>query len=242
METMQRDCRVVEALSEQTANADSILVKASKEGDSSAFARLVGPCQGRLLALALAITRNREDAEDVVQRSLLQAFVHLNKFHGGSRFSTWLMRIAINEALMNLRKKHRSAEVSLDGCSEMEDGRLYQEIADDRATPEENCSQQELRRLLDGVIERLRPSYRIVVHLRYVRGFSGEETSRQLGLPISTIKTRLYRARLQLREMFLQHSPRKSGVLEMPSVLSIHLSGRKNCRSRPTADPLLMSA
>src|SRR5437868_7679730 len=93
-----------EALNEQTTNADSILVKASKEGDSAAFARLVGPCQGRLLALALGVTRNREDAEDVVQKSLLQAFVHLDAFEGGSRFSTWLMRIALNEALMNLRK------------------------------------------------------------------------------------------------------------------------------------------
>ena len=99
------NCGVVEVLSEQTANPDFILVKASKEGDSTAFARLVGPCQGRLLALALAITRNREDAEDVAQKSLLQAFVHLDAFHGGSRFSTWLMRIAINEALMNLRKR-----------------------------------------------------------------------------------------------------------------------------------------
>src|SRR6476620_399071 len=156
METMPMNCGVVEVLSEQTANPDFILVKASKEGDSTAFARLVDPCQGRLLALALAITRNREDAEDVVQKSLLQAFVHLNKFQGGSRFSTWLMRIAINEALMNLRKKHRSGEVPLDGGREMEEGWLYQEIADGRATPEESCSQQELRRLLDAVIEQLR--------------------------------------------------------------------------------------
>ena len=87
------------------------------------------------MALALSITRNREDAEDVVQKSLLQAFVHLDAFHGGSRFSTWLMRIAINEALMNLRKKHRSGEVPLDEGREMEEGGLYQEIADGRATP-----------------------------------------------------------------------------------------------------------
>lgn len=234
------NCRVVEALSEQTANPDFILVKASKEGDSYAFARLVGPCQGTLLTLALSITRNREDAEDVVQKSLLQAFVHLNKFQGGSRFSTWLMRIAINEALMNLRKKHRSREVPLDGGREMEEGWLYQEIADGRATPEESCSQQELRRLLDAVIEQLRPSYRIIVDLRYVKGFSDRETSRRLGLPISTVKSRLYRARLQLRKMFIQHAPRKSGVPEMQLGLRMRLSGRKNCRSRPTADPSLV--
>ena len=138
---MQVNCGV-DALNMQTANADFILVKASQEGDSTAFARLVSPCHGRLLALALAITRNREDAEDVVQKSLLQAFVHLDAFHGGSRFSTWLMRIAINEALMNVRKKHRSAEVSLDGGREMEEGWLCQEMADGRATPEESCSRK----------------------------------------------------------------------------------------------------
>jgi len=236
------NCGVVEVLSEQTANPDFILVKASKEGDSTAFARLVGPCQGRLLALALAITRNREDAEDVAQKSLLQAFVHLDAFHGGSRFSTWLMRIAINEALMNLRKKHRSGEVPLDGGREMEEGWLPEQMADGRATPEESCSQQELRRLLDGVIEQLRPSYRIIVHLRYVKGFSDRETSRRLGLPISTVKTRLYRARLQLREMFIQHSPRKSGVPETPSGLRLHFPDRKNCGTRPSADPSLVSA
>jgi RNA polymerase sigma-70 factor (ECF subfamily) len=210
---------VVEALNEQTANADFILVKASQEGDSTAFARLVSPCHGRLLALARAITRNREDAEDVVQKSLLQAFVHLDAFQGGSRFSTWLMRIAINEALMNLRKKHRSLEVSLDECREIEEGWLSREVTDSRATPEENCSKQELYRLLVEVIEQLRPSLQAIVHLRYMKGLSAEETSRRLGVPVSTVKARLHRARLQLRKIFKQHFPRKSGVLEASSAL-----------------------
>ena len=108
---------------------------------------------------------------------------------------------------MNLRKKHRSAEVSLDECSETEEGWLCREVPDNRATPEESCSQQELYRLLTGVIEQLRPSYRVIVQFRYVKGFSAGETSRQLGLPVSTVKTRLHRARLQLRKMFNQHSP-----------------------------------
>ncbi len=223
------------------ANADLILVKASKGGDLTAFDQLVGPYQGKLFSVALGITRNREDAEDVVQKSLLQAFIHLDAFQGTSKFSTWVMRIAINEALMNLRKKRRSAEVSLDECREMEEGWLLREVTDRRATPEESCSQQELYRLLAGVIEQLQPSHRVIVHLRYVKGFSAEDTSRRLGLPVSTVKARLHRARLQLREIFKQHSPRKSGVLKASSALNMYFRERKNYGHR-TADPSLVSA
>lgn len=137
----------------------------------------------------------------------MQAFVHLNTFQGDSRFSNVANENRDQWALMNLRKKHRSAEVSLDECSETEEGWLCREEPDNRATPEESCSQQELYRLLTGVIEQLRPSYRVIVQFRYVKGFSAGETSRQLGLPVSTVKTRLHRARLQLRKMFNQHSP-----------------------------------
>ena len=201
--------------SNPAVNADFLLVKATRAGDLLAFDKLVGTYQGKLLHVALRITRNRQEAEDVVQKSFLQAFAHLNTFQGGSKFSTWLMRIAINEALMNLRKKHRSPEVSLDECSETEEGWLCREVPDNRATPEESCCQQELYRLLTGVIEQLRPSYRVIVQLRYVKGFSAGETSRCLGLPVSTVKTRLHRARLQLRKMFNQHRP-KSSVLKTP--------------------------
>jgi RNA polymerase sigma-70 factor, ECF subfamily len=110
--------------SDPAANPDLMLVEASKGGDLTAFEKLVDRHQRRLFHLALGITRNRLDAEDVVQKSFLQAFVHLDTFQGGSKFSTWLMRIAINEALLNLRKKRRSAEVSLDECSEMEEGSI----------------------------------------------------------------------------------------------------------------------
>lgn len=226
--------------SNPAANADLMLVKASVRGDLTAFDQLVASYQGKLFSVALGITRNREDAEDVVQKSLLQAFVHLDAFHGSSKFSTWLIRIAINEALMNLRKKHRSAEVSLDECSKLEEGSLPREVTDRRATPEESCSHQELYRLLAGVIEQLRPSHQVIVHLRYVKGFSTEETSRRLGLPVSTVKARLYRARLQLREIFKQHSPRKFGMLEAPSALNKYFRDRINYGHR-TADPALIS-
>lgn len=187
------------AWSDPAANPDLVLVEASKGGDLTAFEKLVNRHQRKLFHLALGITRNRLDSEDVVQKSFLQAFVHLETFQGDSKFSTWLMRIAINEALLNLRKKRRSAEVSLDEYSEMEEGSICREMTDNRATPEESCSQQELHRILAGEIKQLRPSYRVIVHLRCVKGFSTGETSRLLGLPVSTVKTRLHRARLQLR-------------------------------------------
>ena len=228
--------------SDPVTNPDLMLVEVSKGGDLTAFEKLVDRYQGRLFHLALGITRNRGDTEDVVQKSFLQAFVHLDTFHGDSKFSTWLMRIAINEALMNLRKKRRSAEVSLEECSEMEECSIRREMTDNRATPEESCSQQELRRILAGGIEQLRPSYRVIVHLRCVRGFSAGETSRRLGLPVSTVKTRLHRARLQLREMFNQHSPRESGALETPSTLNVHFPDRKNRGHRRTTDSSLAPA
>jgi hypothetical protein len=147
------------------------------------------------------------------------------------------MRIAINEALMNLRQKRRSAEVSMDESSEMEEGWSYREMAECGATPEEICSQQELRYLLDGMIERLGPIYRIIVQLRYVNGFSTGEVSRWLGIPIATVRTRLHRARLQLREMFIQRFPESSVCLSKQQSCD-HFPGRKELRASAYGGPV----
>ncbi len=135
-----------------------------------------------------------------MQDAFLQAFRHLNGFQGDSRFSTWLTRIAINQALMKLRK-HRPNQVSLDESIETEDDSfLPREIADWGPTPEQRYSQQELQRILKDAIARLNPSRRIVFQLRDVEGFSTAEIAQILGISVAAVKSRALRARLELRE------------------------------------------
>ncbi len=175
------------------------LVAAAKKGNAAAFNELVERYERRIYRLAQNITRNREDAEDVLQDSFVQAYTHLNSFQGDSRFSTWLTRIAINQALMKLRKR-RANLVPLDEKVETEDGALPREIVDWGPTPEQRYSQVELREILTEAMGRLSPSLRIVFQLRDIEELSTEETAQTLGITISAVKARALRARLALRE------------------------------------------
>ncbi|MCI0404333.1 MAG: sigma-70 family RNA polymerase sigma factor [Acidobacteria bacterium] len=175
------------------------LVAAAKKGNAAAFNELVERYERRIYRLAQNITRNREDAEDVLQDSFVQAYTHLNGFQGDSRFSTWLTRIAINQALMKLRKR-RTNLVALDQKIETEDGALPREIVDWGPTPEQRYSQVELREILAEAMGRLSPTLRIVFQLRDIEEFSTEETAQILGISISAVKARALRARLGLRE------------------------------------------
>ncbi|HEX9764827.1 MAG TPA: sigma-70 family RNA polymerase sigma factor, partial [Candidatus Acidoferrales bacterium] len=174
-----------------------MLVAAAKRGDATAFSELVERHERKIFRLAQNITRNREDAEDVLQDSFVQAFTHLDAFQGEARFSTWLTRIAINQALMKLRKR-RTNLFSLDQSIETEDGSLPREIVDWGPTPEQRYSQVELRRILAEAMGRLSPSLRIVFQLRDIEEFSTEETAQLLGISISAVKARALRARLGL--------------------------------------------
>lgn len=177
------------------------LVAQAQTGDNEAFTALVKQYDRHIYRLALNITRNPEDAKDVLQESLLKAYAHLDRFEGKSRFYTWLVRIAINEALMRLRKTRGEKEVSLDEDREMDDGSFMpQEIEDWGDNPERRYSQTELQGILARAIDSLTLPYRVVFQLRDVDGLSIEETSQTLGLSEAAVKSRLLRARLQLRE------------------------------------------
>ncbi|MBV9573427.1 MAG: sigma-70 family RNA polymerase sigma factor [Acidobacteriales bacterium] len=176
------------------------LVQAAKEGDVEAFEQLVKRYDRNVFRIAQHITQNREDAEDVVQDAFLKAYGNLKQFQGQSKFYTWLVRIAVNEALMKLRRRRPERTVSLDEEVKTEDDSVPREVADWSPNPEQQYSQAELRDILSRTIQGLPPSFRTVFVLRDVEGLSTEETADALELSVPAVKSRLLRARLQLRE------------------------------------------
>ena len=157
--------------------------------------------ESKIFRLTSNITHNREDAEDAMQDAFLKAYSHLDSFQGDSRFYTWLVRIAANEALMRLRKR-RPNQFSLDEPieTENESDLLPREIEDWRPNPEKEYGEAETNKILAEVIEKLEPDYRIVLVLRDLEELSTQETAETLGLSVTAVKSRLLRARLKLRE------------------------------------------
>ena len=187
--------KVGEPISEEMA-----LVHAAKAGDVSAFESLVKKYDRNVFRIANHITHNREDAEDVVQDAFLKAYENLEQFQGQSKFYTWLVRIAVNEALMKLRKRRPERTVSLDEDVKTEEDSLPREVADWSPNPEQQYSQAELKDILTRTIQGLPQGFRTVFVLRDVEGLSTEDTAEALDLSIPAVKSRLLRARLQLRD------------------------------------------
>ncbi|HEX7962719.1 MAG TPA: sigma-70 family RNA polymerase sigma factor [Terriglobales bacterium] len=176
------------------------LVQAAKQGDVGAFEQLVKRYDRNIFRIAQHITQNREDAEDVVQDAFLKAYENLDQFQGNSKFYTWLVRIAVNESLMKLRRRKTSKTVSMDEDVETEEGSMPREFADWSPNPEQQYGQSELGDILRKTIQGLPTSFRTVFVLRDVEGLSTEETAEMLNLSVPAVKSRLLRARLQLRE------------------------------------------
>src|SRR5947209_6898131 len=199
--------KVSEPVSDELA-----LVQAAKAGDVSAFEELVRRYDRNVFRIAQHITQNREDAEDVVQDAFLKAYGNLAQFQGQSKFYTWLVRIAVNEALMKLRRRRPERTVSLDQDVETDEDTIPREVADWSPNPEQQYNQAELRELLQKTIQGLPSGFRTVFVLRDVEGLSTEETAEALGLSIPAVKSRLLRARLQLRERLNKYfKKRKDG-------------------------------
>jgi RNA polymerase sigma-70 factor, ECF subfamily len=185
------------------------LVARAREGDAASFSVLLRRYEGKIFRLAMNITQNREDAEDVLQEAFLKAYEHLDQFQGNSRFYTWVVRIAVNQALMKLRKRRSDRAVSLDEQIDTGEDTVVREIAAWDPDPEERFSQDELRTILTGAIDELAPIYRTVFTLRDVDGLSTEETAEALDLSVPAVKSRLLRARLQLRDKLTRFFKRK---------------------------------
>lgn len=182
------------------------LLALAKQGDQQAFTTLVKQYEKNIYRLTFNFVREHSAAEDLMQETFLRAYVSLAKFQGDSRFYTWLVRIAVNCALMELRTRRRRAKtISLDEGQDGESFELPRAIEDWKGNPEEAYSNTELKRILDEALSRLEPDYRTVVFLRDVEGYSTEETAAMLQISISATKSRLLRARLQLREYLNEH-------------------------------------
>jgi RNA polymerase sigma-70 factor (ECF subfamily) len=173
---------------------------AAKRGDSAAFETLCKQSANTVFHMARRMMRNNEDAEDVVQESFQQAFLHLKSFNGDSRFSTWLSRIAINAALMKLRKKHRLWDVSLDESAEGEESSSRIEVEDDGLNPEQLYAQKERQRILTEAMNDLTPGMRKAIELREIDERSTEETAQIMGISVSAVKARVFHGRRKLRQ------------------------------------------
>ena len=178
---------------------EQALVAAAKQGQAEAFGALCQPLARRLIQSARRITKNREDAEDALQDAFLSAFIHIENFDGRSSFSTWLTRIAINSALMTIRKKRSSREILVcDG--ELGANGVAWEVPDPSANPEKLCAQREKERLLREAICDLRHTIRGVVEIQQLRGLSMKETARMMGVSVTAAKGRLFHAKRALRK------------------------------------------
>jgi RNA polymerase sigma-70 factor, ECF subfamily len=173
---------------------------AAKHGNSAAFEVLCRQSANTVFRVARRIMRNDEDAEDVVQESFERAFIHLKSFKGGSRFSTWLSRIAINAALMKLRKKDHLRDVSLDQSPEPEQPSSRIDVEDQGPNPEQLYAQKERQRILSEAMSDLTPGMRKAFELRELDERSTEETARMMGISVGAVKARLFHGRRKLRE------------------------------------------
>ena len=177
------------------------LIERARQGDKDAFYRLVFPCERAVYTAAVSILNNSADAEEAAQEAVLKAFTNLVGFRGEAKFSTWLIQITINEARLKLRKDRRHLYDSVDEQGADEEGEYFpKDFADWHDVPSEALHRKELREALKRAIGGLAPIYREVLILRDVQHLSTEETARLLGITGGSVKTRLLRARLQMRD------------------------------------------
>jgi RNA polymerase sigma-70 factor (ECF subfamily) len=179
---------------------DMVLIQACRKGNAAAFEQLVKRYDRRLLRIAQHVTHNLEDAQDAVQEAFLKVFRRLSQFQEKSKFSTWLIRITVNESLMKLRKLRSIKEVPMDSEFRGNEADAPFEVADSTRNPEECYQGSEVQRLLRSALQELQSAVRVVFILRDVEGFTTEETAEILKLTQSAVKARLWRARLELRE------------------------------------------
>jgi len=177
------------------------LIRRVRNGDKEAFYELVRPYERAVFTAAMSILNNQADAEEVAQEAVLKAFSHISSFRSEAKFSTWLVRITINEARMKLRKDRRSLYESVDEPNSGEDGEYFpKDYADWREVPSEALQRKELRNALKRAMAGLPVKYREVLVLRDIQHMSIEETAQALGISAGNVKTRLLRARLQMRD------------------------------------------
>ena len=177
------------------------LIRRVQAGEKQLFYELVKPYERRIYSAAFAILRNEAEAEDAAQEAVLKALTHIEQFRADARFSTWLTQIAVNEALMKRRKAHAEVMEPI-GEREEDDGTYTpRDFADWREIPSEVLERKEIRQKLADALSALAEKYRKVFVLRDIQHLSIEETAETLGISRASVKTRLLRARLMLRDL-----------------------------------------
>ena len=197
-DSIDKEMAAIGSIDSLPDQGDRTLVAAAKAGDLQAFEVLVERHERRIFFVARRMTRTREDAEDVVQQTFQKAFTHVCKFEARSSFSTWLTRIAINEALMLMRKGRGLREVSIDDASGNEETAVGLEIPDSGPSPESSYSQREREKILSSSLDELSHGTRRAIQLRELDGRSTEETARIMGISVGAVKARVFYGRRKL--------------------------------------------
>jgi RNA polymerase sigma-70 factor (ECF subfamily) len=216
----------------EAASDDLVLVHASKRGEVVAFEELVKRYDRRLLRIAQHMLHNREDAEDVVQEAFLKAFLHLDQFREDSKFSTWIIRITLNQSLMKLRKQRPLREVSMDKDSHSEE-EIPIDVADWAPNPEELYGATELGEILRRTLQELGHGLRVVFVLHDIEGLSLAQTAEALSLTLTAVKARSFRARLQLRERLSKYFKRVENFADVEP----HVDSQLQLASSDANDP-----
>ena len=180
---------------------EAALIRRTLEGDRNAFTELVKPYERRVYAAALALLHNEADAEDVAQEAIVKAFTHLQQFRAEAKFSTWLLQITINEARMRRRKQQAHVMESITEQQNEDGDYIPRDFADWREIPSETLERREVREALMKALAMLGEKYREVFVLRDMQHLSIDETAKILDISTASVKTRLLRARLMLRDL-----------------------------------------
>jgi RNA polymerase sigma-70 factor (ECF subfamily) len=183
------------------ATREQDLIARVQRGETELFYELVKPYERRVFAAALAILRNETDAEDVAQEAVLKAFANIRQFRSEARFSTWLIQITVNEALMRRRRERTVVMEGIDDRLDQESEYAPRDFADWREIPSESLERKEVRQKLAEALGTLDRKYREVFVLRDVEQLNIQETAEALGISVASVKTRLLRARLMLRDL-----------------------------------------
>ena len=187
-------------MSASSAREQELIVQVQR-GQSELFYELVQPYEKRVYAAALAILRDPADAEDAAQEAMLKALANIRQFRAEARFSTWLIQITVNEALMRRRRERRARMESIDDRGEEENDYTPRDFADWREIPSEALERKEVRQRLAQALASLDRKYREVFVLRDMEQLNIQETAEALGISVASVKTRLLRARLMLRDL-----------------------------------------
>jgi RNA polymerase sigma-70 factor (ECF subfamily) len=187
--------------------SDAQLVDLTKQGNREAFDELIRRHRRRCLNLAASILRDRGEAEEETQNACWKAFEHIHQFHGEAEFSTWLLRIVENQCLMLIRRRRRAQFVYLDDC-DPDGGNGPTQLSTPDADPEGDLGKREVLRVLEAEIRRIPPLLRKVMLMRDVQEMPIEDLAAQLGITVAAAKSRLLRARVELRQRMLRHCTR----------------------------------